>query len=179
MWELCCKTTWWFYSKKLSGCFARPGMWFKGMWGCLRMQNLLGKCYRSLQKQREPQLVWSCPYFLLGADTEANCLENCTVLLLTEQTYLLQKKAEIVHPVCLARGTECTERIIYQHIEKPSPWQVCRSFRQCVLSKTERVWNEKVKAASLNVIVFFFQAPTVNHICQTFSFILVNLCGFF
>lgn len=85
-------------------------MWFKGMWCCLRMQNLLGKCYRSLQKQREPKLVWSCPYFLLGADPEANCLENCSVLLLlTEQTDRLQKKAEEVSTLCAWHVVQRTE----------------------------------------------------------------------
>lgn len=134
------------------------------MWDCLRMQNLLGKFYRSLQKQREPQLVWSCPYFLLGADPEANCRENCTVLLLTEQTDLLLKKAENVCDVCMARGTE--DWIIYQHTGKPMTgyWLVSRSFRQCVLSQTELVWNKGEKAALLDGIDFFFQAPTVNHI---------------
>lgn len=69
---------------------------------------------------------------------------------------------ESVYAVCMAHRTE--DWIIYQHVGKPSYWAVYRSFRQCVLSETELLWNERVKTASLDGIVFFFQAPTVNHI---------------
>lgn len=54
---------------------------------------MLGKYYRSLHKQRETKLVWFCPYFLLGADPEANWFENYT-LFLGEPTGLLQKKTK-------------------------------------------------------------------------------------
>lgn len=67
----------------------------------------------------------------------------------------LKESWESVYPVCMAYGTE--DWMIYQQIGKPSYWPVYRSFRQCVLSETELVWNERVKAASLDVIVFFFQ----------------------
>lgn len=59
-----------------------------------------------------------------------------------------------VYP-CMAQGTE--DWMIYQQVGKHSYWPVYRSFRQCVLSEAKLVWNERVKAASLDVIVFFFQ----------------------
>lgn len=43
------------------------------------------------------------------ADPEANCLENCTVLLLMVQTDLLQKKAERVSMLCAWHIVQRTE----------------------------------------------------------------------
>lgn len=126
------------------------------MWGCLRMQSLLGKCYRSLQMQRELKLVWSCPYFLLGADPETNCLENCSVLLLMEQTDLLQNKAEEVSTHAWHRvqrtewSTSRLENIVTDQCIDPLG-SVC--FPKPNWSGTK----EWMKTASLDVIVFFFQ----------------------
>lgn len=108
-----------------------------------------------------------------GSRPWSKLFENCTALLLKEQTDVLQKKAERVSALCawhMVQSTEpSTSTLENQSIDPLG--SVCFLKLNCS--------GMRVKAAFLDVFVFFFQAPTETTFGKYFPSSWLIYVGFF